>query len=195
MRIKFGWFYWNSREQKRKDLFAGRLAKLREQIVASNARSDMDKLAYDRYMKNHPVETMTARGYPEWEGSDAQRLCRQDIDDGTIGNFDRPLKFHASRDEYKLFPLKVFRDHIYQIIRTKKYMHQLQLKGKGYIWKDYRDRADPDDSSISSAEEVASSDDSSLSVDSDPETAPRDDEEEESDSGSPSSSSNSSTSS
>ena len=55
---------------------------------------------------------------------------------------------HASRDVYTEFPLKVFRDHVYQIIRTKKYMHQLQEKGKGYLWKEYRDRGDPDDSSV-----------------------------------------------
>ena len=51
-----------------------------------------------------------------------------------------PADFHSSRPEYQLFPLKVFRDHVYQISRTEKYLHQLEVKGKGALWKEYRDR-------------------------------------------------------
>lgn len=32
---------------------------------------------------------------------------------------------------YKQFPLDVFRDHIYQKIKTDKYLHTLKVKGKG----------------------------------------------------------------
>ena len=53
--------------------------------------------------------------------------------------FEQPKDFHKSRPEYQLFPLKVFRDHIYQIIRTKKYVHQLKTTGKGALWKEYRE--------------------------------------------------------
>ena len=42
------------------------------------------------------------------------------------------------RDAYLEFPLKVFRDHIYQELRTEKYLNYLKKKGKGQPWKEFR---------------------------------------------------------
>ena len=52
--------------------------------------------------------------------SAAQKLLESDIDSGDV-NALKPEALHACRKEYKLFPLQVFRDHIQQAKRTRKY--------------------------------------------------------------------------
>ena len=65
-----------------KRLFKGRLDRLRADIRKKQAfaASDSAALANDRLL--HPVPTHNHRGEPRWEGSEAQRLLRQDIDLG-----------------------------------------------------------------------------------------------------------------
>jgi hypothetical protein len=121
----------------RPDLFPSRLAALREQVKEGLTRAEEDQIAFDIYVKNHPKSTVAANGkYPEWEGSAAQRLLAEDIENEL--HLDKlPQDLHDSRAEYQQFPLKVFRDHIYQCIRTGKYLQQLKSQGKGHYWKEF----------------------------------------------------------
>jgi hypothetical protein len=66
------------------------------------------------------------------DGSDAQRLLKEDVESGLTMHLD-PSFLRETRLEYKVFPLKVFRDHIYQEVRLKtgsSYWMNRSKKGK-----------------------------------------------------------------
>jgi hypothetical protein len=114
------------------DKFAGRLKALRDAILASNTRAGDDFEALRTYKEMHKekVSFFSHYGYAEFQGSEAQRLLQKDIEDGlheSMGKKD----LYASRPEYfNEYPLNVFRDRIYQEIRTAKYLHTCKVKGK-----------------------------------------------------------------
>ena len=86
----------------------------------------------------------TRGNYPEWEGSDAQKLLKKDMEDGRHETM-QPMELWETRDTYLLFPLDVFRDHIYQEIRTNKYLKQCKADEKyGDKWKDFQNKEDSD---------------------------------------------------
>ena len=120
-------------------LFASRLSGIREQISNYLSRAYEDERLYVEYIGFHDRSTVSARGYPQWEGSQAQ----DDLFDDILANKHNemaPKELRATRPQsYGLFPLDVFRGHIYQCLRTAKYLHQLETQGKGEQWKYVRD--------------------------------------------------------
>ncbi len=134
--------------------FKSRLNALRDQIRNEMSRAEEDEEAFLIYVKNHPKATTSAMGnYPEWEGHAAQKLLQADMAQGYHLTME-PKELWLSEDEYVLFPLKVFRDHIHQETRTKKFLNFLKESDKaGHKWKDYRNP--PKILEDSSDEEVA----------------------------------------
>jgi hypothetical protein len=108
------------------------LEDLREQTHEVLDKSLRDSVAVDDYLEKNPPSNMDAPRYngiryPKWQGSDAQKLLRQDLKlllhngslfkgkDGVL-----PQKIQMSKPEYQQFPLTVFRNHIYkEIIHDK----------------------------------------------------------------------------
>jgi hypothetical protein len=43
-------------------------------------RVDIDKEAFDKYRENHQPSLFSHKGFPEWQGSEAQRLLKLDIE-------------------------------------------------------------------------------------------------------------------
>jgi hypothetical protein len=84
----------------------------------TRANADAAALVHDRTI--HPVGPETAKGcgYPRWQGSDAQRLLKEDIDAGRHKDRE-PQELRQTRMEYQAFPLTVFRDHIHQETRSR----------------------------------------------------------------------------
>lgn len=122
MRIEYAQYHF--------DDFEGRLDGVRKIIQDLNVRAEIDRNAFDNYVSSHEVSIFAHGGYIQWQGSDAQKLLQEDIKNKkhlTMKKFD----LWSSRVEYyKEFPLKVFRDKVAQEIRTAKYLHTLELKGK-----------------------------------------------------------------
>lgn len=117
--------------------FRGRLNSLRAIIKAGKSRAEEDLIAYQQFIKNHPKSTMAANGdYPEWEGHKAQELLVQDMADGKHEEMT-PMQLRQTRAEYREFPLDVFRSHIYQDIRTEKWLKYLKKARKGDAWKEF----------------------------------------------------------
>lgn len=110
-------------------LFSSRLSTLRKIVRKDLNRAEDDQAAFDNFRANNTIHTHTARGYPEWDGSEAQAQLKLDINAGLHEELE-PSELWALRPEFDDFPLKVFRDHIYQEIRTAKYLHTLKVKGK-----------------------------------------------------------------
>jgi hypothetical protein len=71
------------------------------------------------------------RGEPRWEGSEAVRLLRLDMDEGKHHTM-RPRDLYQTRPQYyEKYPLTVFRGHIDQEERRRKYFVFLKKKQAG----------------------------------------------------------------
>jgi hypothetical protein len=84
---------------------------VKKYVNAAKAVSDSTDLAKDR--RTRPPPKHTSKGYPRWDGSDAARFLKEDADKGLLQQL-KPSELRETRQEYKLFPAKVFRDHIHQ---------------------------------------------------------------------------------
>jgi len=111
------------------DRFKDRFRSLREQLHRESDRAEDDFLAFQNFAANHKASTFTERGYAEWEGSEAQKQLQDDMD-ADKHKTTRPKDLHESHESYEDFPLEVFRGHISQEERTRKYYHTLREKGK-----------------------------------------------------------------
>ena len=120
------------------DRFKDNLDNLREAIELHQDRADDDAshLAHDHLLRGDPP-AQTAKGYPRWEGSDAEKLLKADVDAGRHLAME-PSELHAFREEYEEFPLKVFRDHIQQETRSRTtssyWMHRDGSSGPTPTW-------------------------------------------------------------
>jgi hypothetical protein len=76
---------------------------------------------------------MSDRGYPQWDFSKAQEILNKMIDDNEHKKYKKKRHLWKSHEEFQLYPLKVFRDHVYQELKTRKYLYQLEVMGKQ--WK------------------------------------------------------------
>ena len=109
--------------------FTSRLLALRKSVKEDNGRADKDIEAFEIAKSNHPPPAFNHRGEPQWNGSDAQRLLVEDMDNKL--HFDlKPEHLWETREEYQLFHLTTFRDHVHQAHKTKKYLHHLKVKAK-----------------------------------------------------------------
>ena len=80
------------------------------------AHVDDQALAHDLAI---PGLRKNSRGYPNWQDSEAERLLKKDIDDG-LDLVMQPKELHSKRPEYAVYPLDVFRNHIYQEQRARR---------------------------------------------------------------------------
>jgi hypothetical protein len=91
------------------------------------ASSDSAALAHDRHI--YPKKTHNHRGEPRWEGSEAERLLKLDIDKGKNKSL-KPIDIHHSRNEYKMYSLTVFWKHIDQGEWHHKYLAHCRAHAK-----------------------------------------------------------------
>ncbi|KAL7525979.1 hypothetical protein ACHAXR_001251, partial [Thalassiosira sp. AJA248-18] len=80
-----------------------------------------------------PRENTTDRGYPFWDTHAARGLLQEDVGDGRADEMT-PKELQKTRTEYMIFPLHVFRSHIYQEKRRKReepgWVHKRNKKGQ-----------------------------------------------------------------
>ena len=60
--------------------FASHLRGLQKIVARYQQRSREDKEAFNIAFQNHPASLLNGRGEPHWNGSDAQRLLKEDIE-------------------------------------------------------------------------------------------------------------------
>jgi hypothetical protein len=100
---------------------------MRKQVSNAKARGLQESVLLARDRQNHPPPTHDCRGIPPWEGSDAERLLKQDMDDGLHDTMPS-IQLHSTRHEYGAFPPTVFRKHIDQERQYRKFVAQLNAK-------------------------------------------------------------------
>jgi hypothetical protein len=111
--------------------FQTNLRNLRKALATSYARmlSDCDAYGHDRSL----LTTLQAGKNPNdipWHKSEAKNLLKKDINDGRHKEM-KPEVLHGTREEYQAFPLKTFRNHIYQEVDSRaKRAHRYAKKKK-----------------------------------------------------------------
>jgi hypothetical protein len=78
---------WASREiyqQYNKTKFSTNLRNLCLAIVRDQAWAVSDKAAVDNDLQLHLPAAVSHRGYPHWDGSDAERFLKQDMKEGML---------------------------------------------------------------------------------------------------------------
>lgn len=110
--------------------FAKRLEELRESIGDLVDRAQRDSTAVKQFLEINTPSLMDAERfnydrYPKWQGSEAQRLLRDDLVCLARFGVDNvaPRELWEYREVYQDFPLSVFRNHIY-----KELIHDKQVK-------------------------------------------------------------------
>ena len=103
------------------DSFPRRLKALRVQCGAKLNRSTVDAAAYNNDRRFDYQATFVALGLPRWDGSDAERLLKIDITNALHEQM-APKELYISRNEYQVFTLKVFRGHIHQEVKRRKFI-------------------------------------------------------------------------
>ena len=100
--------------------FRTNLRNLRTALQKNDERAAVDQAAFEKNRKAFPIlVNPPGFSYPRWDGSLAQGLLKQDIDEGR-NNEMRPQQLQKTRVEYAPFPKDVFRKHIDQEIRSRK---------------------------------------------------------------------------
>jgi hypothetical protein len=98
------------------DNFTTNLRNLRKTIATLQTLANEDSAALERELQLYPPAEADLRGFPVWNRSKAKACLEQDVTAILAGTLEKtlPRLLHASREEYKLFPLTKFRDHYYK---------------------------------------------------------------------------------
>lgn len=117
--------------------FRDNLKNLRAALKRDTERADSDHAALMSDLELHPPDkAVHNKDYPRWVGSAAETLLKFDVTQGNhIGK--TPEELYFMHEEYEEFPLKVFRDHIEQEVRsrtTQAYWLHRSAKSKNEPW-------------------------------------------------------------
>ena len=76
------------------------------------------------FVENNPISYYDVKGNSQWQGSESQRLLKEDLRLGVVDNYESKKEFWMSRPaHHEKFPLKQFRDKIKQETGTAKHIH------------------------------------------------------------------------
>ena len=103
-------------KERKYENFRTNLNNLRKALKEQRARADSDDaaLAHDEALN---LRT-NSKPYPRWQGTEAERLLKLAIDNGQH-IIMQPQELKNTCAEYEPYPLKVFRDHIQQELRSR----------------------------------------------------------------------------
>jgi hypothetical protein len=100
--------------------FRARLLALRKQILDKQELAIWDSNAVVHDQQIHPKNMHNLFGMPRWYGSEAEKLLRQDMDEGKHTMMS-PMMLYESREAYfENYSLKVFWSHLNQECRRRR---------------------------------------------------------------------------
>jgi hypothetical protein len=98
--------------------FSVNLNALRKKLDSQQKTAASDDAALAKDVELHPINmNPVGRPYPRWDGSDAQRLLKQDVALEKHKTMT-PRALRMTSVEHQRFPKEVFAKHIHQVIRT-----------------------------------------------------------------------------
>jgi hypothetical protein len=109
--------------------FRDRLHDLRKRIRGKVTRSMQEMGALEHDLRIVSNRARNEHGTIRWEGTEAERLLRKDVEDGKDDTMPAQALW-KSQDAYQVFTLDVFRGHIYQERRRQKFRGWLSHKNQ-----------------------------------------------------------------
>jgi hypothetical protein len=106
--------------------FPSYLNRLFDKVKLEQPWADQAREALANDQRLHPPSD---EPYPVFKGSEAEKLLRKDMDEGLHEEL-HPHALYNHREEYKRWPLDVFRNHIHQ---------ELRARIEGNYWKNYKE--------------------------------------------------------
>jgi hypothetical protein len=106
------------------------LSSVRSTIKERNNHAGEDERHFAECLNDHPGSAFPHKGFMQWQGSEAKELAKNDIAENLHVKMGKHGLYHLRLEYYENFPLKDFRDKIYQEVRTAKYLHTINVKGK-----------------------------------------------------------------
>lgn len=100
---------------------------LKNTIQSTKSAVRFDQLSLEKEKEMFPRNALTARGYPFWDTHPCRTLLETDLKQGRIDNMT-PFQVWNSNDQYKAFPLKVFRNNLNRMKRSEKEAVYWQVK-------------------------------------------------------------------
>jgi hypothetical protein len=95
------------------------------QILMNRSFNEEQALAHDRRL--HPRQTHNQRGEIVFDMTETKLILRHDVEQ-KLHEGKTPSEFQASRDAYRPFHPKKFKERIYQEVRYQKFLNYLQMK-------------------------------------------------------------------
>ena len=108
------------------DTWKRRLKALFDNHEKKSAMAAADEEAVKQFRLAHPIQPEDAFGNQRWDGSQAQKDLREDMANGRheLPQFKgKPSLLWASRQSYRRFTKRQFRDHIYQEKKLTKFLN------------------------------------------------------------------------
>ena len=116
------------------DFFEKRVEHYRNKAFQEHHRASADEFALAHDRRLFPKKSTNCLGEPRWDGSLAEASLKKDIDNEKH-NVLKPEALHRSRKECQVFALEVFRKHIHQEVKKRKYIawckNRAEQKEKG----------------------------------------------------------------
>lgn len=110
-----------------KERYDSRFKTLRTSLTQLYKEAEYDNKAIEEDLKKIPPAESNIKGELRWDGSPAQALLKEDIDNKLHEGL-KPSELRETRDEYKMFNKTVFRKHIYQEVKARKPHHPAVAK-------------------------------------------------------------------
>lgn len=119
--------------------FSSRVSSARRTIKTLLFRKSDDKAAFDNFVSLNPVSMHSHKGYQQWKGSSAFKLCLRHIKEGDHGKKSYRELYGEHRQYYENFPFKAFKDHYRSEIRTSKFVAYRKEFGETHPTGDVND--------------------------------------------------------
>jgi hypothetical protein len=115
--------------------FRSNLSNLRKQIIEKKERAISESAALARDRMIYPRATHNHRGEPRWDGSEAEWQLKKDMDDGKHKTMKPELLYRSREVFYLNYSLTVWRKHIEQEERSRKFLAYVKAKNKKKLAK------------------------------------------------------------
>ena len=112
--------------QYKKANFKRNLRNLKSITEKRNAHIEFDRRAVDK-LPTRPM--LTKAGHPFWDGSNAQRILKLGLLNGEYKTL-KPMEVYNQDEEFRKFPLHVFRNHFYKAQTNQRSSAYWQMKQK-----------------------------------------------------------------
>jgi hypothetical protein len=109
--------------------FRDRLRDLRKKVKSLEYLTNFDAAALSHDRKIHPKKQKNSKGEHRWEGSEAERLLKRDIDNKKHEDL-APRDLRKTQKAYQDYPLEVFRKHIHQEVARRKFIAYCKKKAE-----------------------------------------------------------------